>query len=76
MDAGAPGATTSRLRYAGGKSWEDRGVSPAREWVTMLVDPSQVDAISDAMAEHGALDDKTHGLFYVNPVYKAYTYTG
>lgn len=76
LDAGAPGATTSRLRYAGGKGWDDRGVSPAREWVTMLVDPSQVDAITDTMAGHGALDDRTHGLFYVNPVYKAYTYTG
>lgn len=76
MDAGASGATTSRLRYAGGKGWDDQGISPAREWVTMLVAPSQVGAITDAMAEQGALDDKTHGLFYLNPVYKAYTYTG
>ncbi len=75
MDAGAPGATTSRLRYAGRKGWDGQGISPAREWITMIVDPGQVDAITDAMVGHGALDDKTHGLFYLNPIHKAYTYT-
>ncbi len=75
MDAGASGATTSRLRYAGRLHLGEKGISPAREWITMVVPPSQIDSITSAMADAGALDDRTHGLFYLSEVSKAYTYS-
>lgn len=74
MDAGAPGATVSRLHYAGRREFGTEGISPARESITMIVHSSQIDAITDAMAGQGALDDETHGLFFLSPVPKAYTY--
>lgn len=74
MNAGAPGATTSRLRYAGRLNLGEKGISPAREWITMVVHPSQIESITGVMADAGALDDRTHGLFYLSEVSKAYTY--
>lgn len=73
-DAGAPGVTVSRMHYAGRRGFGDEGISPAREIITMVVHPTQVDAITDAMIGKGALDDETHGLFFISPVPKAYTY--
>ena len=73
-DAGSPGVTMSRMHYAGRRGFGIEGISPAREIITMIVHPSQVDTITDAMAGHGALDDETHGLFIISPVPKAFTY--
>ncbi|HET58445.1 MAG TPA: hypothetical protein ENN35_08400 [Deltaproteobacteria bacterium] len=76
IEAGAPGATTSRMHYAGRRRFGDAGISPARECVTMIVHPSQVEAITDAMESEGAFDDETHGFFILSPVTKAFTYMG
>ncbi|MDD5475839.1 MAG: hypothetical protein PHU03_04910 [Syntrophales bacterium] len=74
MEAGAPGATVNHMHYAGRRGFGEQGISPAREMISMIVHPSQVDSITDAMTGKGALDDETHGLFFISPVPKAYTY--
>jgi nitrogen regulatory protein PII len=76
MDAGAPGATTGRMSYMGREQAKPGGISPAREKCSMIVHLSQVDAIIDAMIEDGAIDDRTHGIFFTSPVPRAYTFIG
>jgi hypothetical protein len=62
--------------YMGRERAKPGGISPARENGNMIVHPSQVDAIIEAMIEGGAVNDRTHGLFFVSPVPRAYTFIG
>ncbi|MBN1613000.1 MAG: hypothetical protein JW950_00905 [Deltaproteobacteria bacterium] len=76
MNAGAPGATTGRMSYVGKEKAKPGGISPARENCNMIVHPSQVDTVIEAMVKHGAVDDRTHGLFFMSSVPRAYTFIG
>jgi hypothetical protein len=76
MDAGAGGATISKLRYHNLEESEDMQISPAREISDMIIPSNQIEDVVKALEEGGALDDNTHGQMFYSQVPKAYTYIG
>ena len=76
MDAGAGGATISRLKYRSTAESAAKEISPAREISEMIIPENQIESIVKALEESGALDDDTHGQVFCGPVPKAYTYIG
>ncbi|MBW1768230.1 MAG: hypothetical protein JRJ65_14435 [Deltaproteobacteria bacterium] len=75
MDAGAGGATTSKLKYRSTEKSESNKISPAREISEMIISEKQIETVVKALEESGALDDNTHGQMFYSMVPKAYTYT-
>ncbi len=75
MDAGAGGATTSKLKYRSTEKSESNKISPAREISEMIISESQIETVVKALEEGGALNDNTHGQMFYSMVPKAYTYT-
>jgi len=75
MDAGAGGATTSKLKYRSTDKSESNKISPAREISEMIISKNQIETVVKALEEGGALDDDTHGQMFYSMVPKAYTYT-
>lgn len=76
MDAGAGGATISKLKYRSAKKSESKKISPAREISEMIISENQIERVVKALEESGALDENTHGQMFYSPVPKAYTYQG
>ncbi len=76
MDAGAPGATMTRMRHVAPQDSDYKRVSPAREVCDIVLARSQVDEVVGAMERQGALGEAAHGQFILGTVPKAYTYTG
>jgi len=74
MQAGAPGATMTRVKHVCPPDSESSRISPAREVWDMVVNNSNIASVVQVMEENGALDDNTHGEFCLNPVPKAYTF--
>jgi len=74
MDAGAGGATTSKLKYRSTEKSESNKISPAREISEMIISENQIEGVVEALEESGALDENTHGQMYYSSVPKAYTY--
>ncbi|MBU4185603.1 MAG: hypothetical protein KKC23_05280, partial [Proteobacteria bacterium] len=74
MDAGAGGATISKLKYRSTKKSESSKISPARESSEMIISENQIERVVKALEEGGALDENTHGQMFYSPVPKAYTY--
>ncbi len=75
MDAGAGGATTSKLKYRSTKKSESNKISPAREISEMIISENQIEAVAKALEERGALNDNTHGQMFYSMIPKAFTYT-
>ena len=75
MDAGAGGATTSKLKYRSTEKSESSKISPAREISEMIITENQIETVVKTLEERGALDDNTHGQMFYSMVPKAYTYT-
>ena len=75
MDAGAGGATTSKLKYRSTEKSESNEIPPAREISEMIISENQIETVVKALEERGALDDNTHGQMFYSIVPKAYTYT-
>jgi nitrogen regulatory protein PII len=76
MDAGAGGATISKLKYRCTEKSESKKISPAREISEMIISENQIEGVVKALEESGALDDNTYGQMYCSLVPKAYTYMG
>ena len=76
MDAGAGGATISKLKYRCTEQSESKKISPAREISEMIIPENQVDGVVKALEESGALDEDTYGQMFCSLVPKAYTYMG
>ena len=76
MDAGAGGATISKLKYRCSEKSGAREISPAREMSEMIIPENQIEDVVKALEERGALDEETFGQMFCSPVPKAYTYTG
>ena len=74
MDAGAGGATTSKLKYRSTKNSESNKISPAREISEIIISKKQIETVVKALEEMGALDDNTHGQMFYSMVPKAYTF--
>lgn len=76
MDAGAGGATISKLKYRCTEKSESRKISPAREISEMIISQNQMEGVVKALDENGALDEDTYGQMFCSLVPKAYTYMG
>jgi hypothetical protein len=76
MDAGAGGATTSKLKYRSTEKSEFNKISPAREISEMIISKNKIGRVAKALEEKGALDDNTCGQMFYSLVPKAYTYLG
>jgi len=76
MGAGAGGATTSKLKYRSTEKSESNKISPAREISEMIISENQIERVSKALEENGALDDNNCGQMFYSLVPKAYTYMG
>jgi len=74
IDAGAGGATTSKLKYRSTEKSESNKISPAREISEMIISENQIEGVVEALEESGVLDENTHGQMYYSSVPKAYTY--
>ncbi len=74
MDAGAGGATISKLKYRSTKKSESKKIPPAREVSQMIISENQIEGVVEALEESGVLDENTHGQMYYSSVPKAYTY--
>lgn len=76
MDAGAKGATISKLKYRCKEKSERKKISPAREISEMIISENQIEKVTKALEENGALDEDTCGQMFYSLVPKAYTYMG
>ena len=76
MDAGAGGATISKLKYRCTEESESNKISPAREISEMIISENQIEGVVKALEENGALDEDTYGQMFCSLVPKAYTYIG
>jgi len=76
MDAGAGGATISKLKYRCTEKSESKKISPAREISEMIISENQIEGVVKALEENGALDEETYGQMFYSLVPKAYTYMG
>ena len=76
MDAGAGGATISKLNDHRAERSESTQVSPAREISEMIISKNQIEGVANALEENGALDENTCGQMFYSIVPKAYTYMG
>ncbi|MBW1704848.1 MAG: hypothetical protein JRJ86_06730 [Deltaproteobacteria bacterium] len=76
MNAGAGGATISKLKYLCTEKSESRKISPAREISEMIISENQIEGVVKALEESGALDEDTYGQMFCSLVPKAYTYMG
>ncbi len=76
MDAGASGATVSRLRQAPPPATPQGKLSPAREKLTMILPSSLAEPVAGALTNAGLFDEKTNGEIFIRPCPEAYTYTG
>ncbi len=76
MNAGAAGATISRLKHFRPSDSPFAQISQAREMCSMIVGEGQIKAILSAIDLAGAFDNKTFGILYSRPVPKACTYLG
>ncbi|HOW51858.1 MAG TPA: hypothetical protein PLV42_07425 [bacterium] len=76
MDAGASGATMSRLRQPISPNGGQGKLSPAREKLTMILPAAMADPVTTAIAAAGLFDAETHGEILLRPCPEAYTYTG
>ena len=76
MNAGAGGATISKLKYRFTEKSESRKISPAREISEMIISENQIKGVVKALEENGALDEDTYGQMFCSLVPKAYTYMG
>jgi len=76
MDAGAGGATISKLKYRCTEKSESKKISPAREISEMIISKNQIEGVVKALEESGALDEETYGQMFYSLVPKAYTYMG
>ena len=74
MDAGAGGATTSKLKYRSTEKSASNEIPPAREISEMIISENQIETVVKALEDRGALDDNTHGQMFYYTVPKAYTY--
>ncbi|NLO10942.1 MAG: hypothetical protein GX122_00725 [Candidatus Cloacimonetes bacterium] len=74
MENGASGATICKTRYIY-TSEEDYDRNPPRRDISkMIVSPSAVPKITQAIEEAGGFEDEAQALLYSHPVLKAYTY--
>ena len=76
MDAGAGGATISKLKYRCTEKSESKKISPAREISEMIISENKIEGVVKALEENGALDEDTYGQMFCSLVPKAYTYMG
>jgi len=76
MNAGAGGATISKLKYRCTEKSESKKISPAREISEMIISENQIEGVVKALEESGALDEETCGQMFCSLVPKAYTYMG
>jgi hypothetical protein len=76
MDAGAGGATISKLNYHPIEKSESIEVSPAREISEMIISKNQIETVAKVLEKNGALDENTYGQMFYSLVPKAYTYMG
>lgn len=80
MDAGAGGATLSRLsRRAPGLREGDEdvaAVSHARECCDLVVRRVRAEGIEDAVARSGLFEEPAHGFIEIGPIHDAITYSG
>jgi hypothetical protein len=74
MDAGAAGATISKMHHVCRPDSPLSKISPAREVCTIIVGKTLVPILMEALDKNGAFDDSTHGQVQVTPVPKACTY--
>jgi nitrogen regulatory protein PII len=73
MAVGATGSTISQINYHS-ECDEDCIIPPNRELCRMVVSESQVSAITEAIEKTGGFGDKMHGILYMIPAPKAFTY--
>ncbi len=76
MDAGASGATVSRLRQPAPPHTPQGKLSPAREKLTMILPAALAEPVAVAVTTAGLYDEKTCGEIFVRPCPEAYTYAG
>jgi len=76
MDAGASGATVSRLRQPLPAVVPQGKLSPAREKLTMILPAAIADQVAAAVSSAGLFDEQTCGEIFLRPCPEAYTYTG
>lgn len=74
MYAGATGSTISKINYHS-ECNEDCTIPPNREVCRMVVRESQVSIITQAIETAGGFGDKMHGLLYMIPAPKVFTYS-
>ena len=76
MKVGAAGATISKLSYLNmDKTTANNKISAAREMSDLIIPPSLIDKISEAMIEAGLFGD-AQGIIEITQVPKACTYLG
>lgn len=73
MEAGAAGATISKLKYRSNVGETDK-IPATREICKMIVGASLIPAITEAIAQADGFSDEMHGLMYSLPAPKAFTY--
>lgn len=79
MDAGAAGATITRLKIVSMGTPTETGKTslfPAMELCNMSVSPNQMEAIMTALRKQGAFTKESQGFVLTYPVPKACTYLG
>jgi nitrogen regulatory protein PII len=76
MDAGATGATITRLKVVSDGKQGANPLFPAMELCNMSVAPQQVESIMNALKDKGAFSNESQGFAVTYPVPKACTYPG
>jgi hypothetical protein len=74
VEAGAAGATISKIKHLSFDPARASGISPAREAVMFIVGPGQVETVAAALEKNGAFDNRSHGQLFSSPVPRAFTY--
>jgi hypothetical protein len=75
MQAGAGGATISRVRYHCPQELRPKGMSSAREACNMCIAQGRVVDVTRALEEAGALGEEASGEIVIREAPKAYTYS-
>jgi nitrogen regulatory protein PII len=73
MEAGAPGATISKVKYHAPDADDDR-IPATREICRMVASEDHVEAVAEALEKAGAFGEEAHGMLTVSPVARAFTY--